>query len=93
MEKITMKAFKEGLINNKSQLVDVLRLKESLTDSLLNRLEKDISKLPSTIQREFRQVAKVQSNALKFNNDSWLYFDQIAEKNYYKLNDYIIMIL
>ena len=74
----TIKEFKNALANNKSTFLGVIRTPWTL-DEIAVRIANflDINKRGFV---EVRTAKKVQSNAIQFNNDSWLYFNDKAIK-------------
>lgn len=85
--KITKKEFISLLTSKESALIGSCFSKNELhtrTSEAIETFKPDFS------QMEFRKVAKTQTNALKFSNGSWLYFDQKGEKSYYRLTEKVI---
>ena len=76
--KVAIKEFKNALANNKSTFLGVIRTPWTL-DEIAARIANflDINKRGFV---EVRTAKKVQSNAIQFNNDSWLYFNDKATK-------------
>lgn len=72
MRKISQKEFFNLLINGSSAKVGapVYSGKVEVTDSLV----KDLAEKAENV--EWRKVTHVQSNALKFENDSWMFFSK-----------------
>ena len=76
--KATIKEFKNALANNRSTFIGIVRKPwtlDEITAKLTDFL--DINKRGIV---EVRTPKKVQSNAIQFNNDSWMYFDDKTVK-------------
>lgn len=76
--KATVKELKNALANNKSTFIGIVRAPwtlEEITAKLTDFL--DINKRGLV---EVRTAKKVQSNAVQFNNDSWIYFNDKTVK-------------
>ena len=76
--KASIKEFKNALANNKSTFLGVIHTPWTL-DEIAVRIANflDINKRGIV---EVRAAKKVQSNAIQFNNDSWIYFDDKTVK-------------
>lgn len=85
--KITKKEFISLLTSKESALIGACFSKQELHTKTSEAIE---TFKPDFSQMEFRKVAKVQTNALRFSNGSWLYFDQKGEKSYYRLTENVI---
>lgn len=86
MERITKKAFIELLANNKSVFIGAINNKPEELHEFIENAVKSIT-IKDTNER--RTIKKVQSNAVQFSNDSWLYFDGAGEKTYHKIGNFI----
>ena len=76
--KATVKELKNALANNRSTFLGIVRTPwtlDEITAKLTDFL--DVNKRGFV---EIRTAKKVQSNAVQFNNDSWLYFNDKAIK-------------
>lgn len=89
MEKITQKEFKTILENNHNALIASNYFDIKNIDNIKNKI------INTSIQNEklstWRKANKIQTNALQFSDNSWLYFDNEAnKKEYYKQNNLVI---
>ena len=86
MKKITKKDFIAKLKDSKNVLITSgsarADKKEQIKKSLLPIAELNFD--------DCRTVKKVQSNAIQFSNDSWLYFDTVGKHNYYMYGSFLI---
>lgn len=85
--KAAIKEFKNALANNKSTFIGIVRKPwtiDEITAKLTDFL--DINKRGIV---EMRTAKKVQSNAIQFNNDSWIYFDNKTVKKAVEKATYI----
>lgn len=85
--KITKKEFISLLTSKESALIGACFSEHELHTKTSKAIE---TFKPDFSQMEFRKVAKVQTNALRFSNGSWLHFDQKGEKSYYRLAENVI---
>ena len=76
--KVTIKEFKNALANNKSTFLGVIYTPWTL-EEIIVRIANflDINKRGFV---EVRTAKKVQTNAIQFNNNSWIYFDDKTVK-------------
>ena len=86
-KKITKKEFISLLLEKESALIGSCYSKNELHTRTSEAVKTFKPDLPSM---EFRTVSKTQTNAIKFSNNSWLYFDQKGEKSYYRLSENVI---
>ena len=86
-KKITKKEFISILCKKESALIGSCFSKNELHTKTCEAVKTFKPDLPSM---EFRTVSKTQTNAIKFSNNSWLYFDQKGEKSYYRLSENVI---
>lgn len=93
MNTITKKFFIDNLSTKKSKFINLLstyKYNINMIDKIANSLDKiNIDDLQKII---LRYCTKKQSNAIKFNNDSWLHFDTQGKKEYYQHNNYYIFV-
>lgn len=80
LKQITLKQFKEDIKNHQNAFLGVYPRKDFDVKEWNDRIsETPISEYALT----FRTVAKVQTNAFKFNDGVWLYFDNGTERQAY----------
>lgn len=86
--KISKTQFKDTLIKNTTS-VQVFKNKKDLETNInvLNNLDFNLLQF----NNDKRKVEKVQTNAIKFSNGSWLYLDAKSQ-TCYSFNNYLIMI-
>lgn len=90
MERITKKEFIKLLSENKSIFIGSLPPREKEPFEMIEKIAKEFCPTEKSIRRT---VKKVQSNAICFNNDSWLYFDGNGEKTYWKIGNVICKVV
>ena len=86
MERITKKAFIDLLKNNKSVFIGAINNKH---EDLHEFIENAVKTIEIRESDERRTIKKIQTNAVQFSNDSWLYFDGEGEKTYHKIGNFI----
>lgn len=93
MKTITKKSFIDKLTTKKSKFINLISTHTYNSDMLKN-IENSLDKINidmlDNVQTRF--CIKKQSNAIQFNNKSWLYFDVQGKKEYYQHNNYYIFI-
>jgi len=90
MEKITKKCFIELLTQNKTQNIVIKNRKNTNENSTI--IENENLKNLFNNNIDVRYIIKTQTNAVVFNNGSYLYFDIEGIKNFYKKENFLIYI-
>ena len=86
MKKITKKDFIAKLKDSKNVLITSGSARADKKEQIVMAL----SSISVSAYNDFRTVKKVQSNAIQFSNDSWLYFDTVGKHNYYMYGSFLI---
>lgn len=86
MEQITKKAFIDLLSKNRTILLGSIGNKRHPLHDLISDAVKNFKPVPND---DRRTVKKVQSNAIQFSDNSWLYFDGAGEKTYHRIGNVI----
>lgn len=90
LNKISKEEFKRILTNNKTQFsLHKLKLNTNGALNILNKI--DLNNLFYD-DMQSRSVIRTQTNAIKFDNNSYLYFDSEDLLTCYKKNNFVIMI-
>ena len=86
MKKITKKDFIAKLQSSQNILIT----SGSARADKKEQIKKSLSLIADENFDGCRTVKKVQSNAIQFSNDSWLYFDTVGGHNYYMYGSFLI---
>lgn len=85
--KITQKKAKEILISKKNLLLDIQNKKVQIENININ----NVNEIVKSKKDELRTCKKIQTNAIMFDNQSWIYFDD-GKKEYYNNGNILIII-
>lgn len=84
--KVTKKEFIDLLTSHETEFLGAINNRPNeLHDFIADRLRNYKPDEKSV----FRTVVKKQTNSMQFSNGSWLYFDGVGEKTYWKIGNII----